>query len=488
LRILYLLLFSLTSQIAVSQSFNGFIHSDFSGIIGSQLQPANIAGSPYKYDFSLLNGNFFLTNNIGYNTRTETGSGIIRYLERDQKFLHSNIGLGGFSGMLSLKGDEAIGFTYRLRAHASGIDFSPDVLIQFGRFTNPIFENTMVSDQKGIFTTSLWSEYALTYAKIISDDGFSRLKFGSSFKAIRPKANAFVRINDFDYETSSGMTTITNADLSFGYSSNLNDFEAFDGEFTLNGLPKAVGTRFASDVGFVFERIAFRADIKDESGTRLERDLNYEFKVSASITDIGTMKFEYGSASTRAFGAPTITNTNNLDLLLDSISSFRSFRDSLSIIVQTQGIAGNYTVSLPTALNLGYDYNFGNHFYFGAHLRMDLTSLLPVDYRLNFNHSITLSPRWEKQNKGVYVPVYVNHLGNLHVGLAARYGAITLGTQSIGALLSKEHNTLGFFFSLNINQLKANSKKPYCFGPSKGTAMTNTQRTPIYKRKKWIFF
>jgi hypothetical protein len=72
--------------------------------------------------------------------------------------------------------------------------------------------------------------------------------------------------------------------------------------------------------------------------------------------------------------------------------------------------------------------------------------------------------------------------------LAARYGAITLGTQSINSLLTKENGSAGFFFSINLNQLKANSKKPYCFGTSRGTAMTNTERTPIYKRKKWIFF
>jgi hypothetical protein len=72
--------------------------------------------------------------------------------------------------------------------------------------------------------------------------------------------------------------------------------------------------------------------------------------------------------------------------------------------------------------------------------------------------------------------------------LAARYGAITVGTQSINALLTSEKSSTGFFFSVNINQLKANSKKPYCFGTSRGSAMTNTQRTPIYKRKKWIFF
>ena len=178
----------------------------------------------------------------------------------------------------------------------------------------------------------------------------------------------------------------------------------------------------------------------------------------------------------------------NLDTLLSGITSFRALEDSLATIAQVEGINGAYTMSLPTALNLGYDYNFGNNFYVGAAARIDLTSFSRADYRLNYQHSLTLSPRWEKEIKGIYVPIYVNQQGDVHLGLAARYGFLTLGTHSLGSLLSKEPDTGAFFFSININKLKANAKKPYCFGTTRGSAMTRTKRTPLYKRKKWIFF
>jgi hypothetical protein len=488
LRTLQLILLICFSQIAVAQSFNGYIHSDFSGIIGAQLQPANLAGSPYKYDFSLINANFFLTNNIAYNSKAEGNGGIFRFLEREQKFLHANAAIGGFSGMISLAGDESLGFTYRLRAHASAIDLSPDLIIQFGRFTNPVFDNSVVENQQGDFTTSLWREYALSYAKILKDDGYNRMKFGMSLKMISPRANAFLKLNDFDYETSAGEPTITSADLSFGYSSNLNEFEQFDGNAPLNKLPTTTGSNLGLDFGFVYERVAFRQEPKDENGTNREPDIGYEFKFSVSITDIGTMKHEYGSASAMANGLLPSANLNNLDVLFDSLQSFRGFRDSLSQVFQVNPLSGAYTVTLPTTLNLGYDYNFGNDFYAGAAARVDLTSLIKSDFRLNYLHSITLNPRWEQGKRAIYMPLYFNQLGNFHWGLAARYGALTIGTQSINALLTSEKSSTGFFFSININQLKTNSKKPYCFGTSRGTGMTNTLRTPIYKRKKWIFF
>jgi hypothetical protein len=489
LRILYLILFIFISQVTAAQSFNGFMHSDFSGIIGAQLQPANIAGSPYKYDFSLLNGNLFLTNNIAYSAPAASGNSLFRYLERDQKYLHANIALGGFSGMVSLAGNESLGFTYRIRAHASGIDFSPDLLIQFNRFSNPRFLNSQVTDQTGEFSTSLWREYALTYAKIIKDDGYHRWKMGASFKLINPRANAFVKVNDFGYTIdNNGVPGITAAELEFGYSDNLNDFKQFDGVEPLNRLPSLTGNRIGFDLGLVYERVAFREAPKETNGTSYEPDIDYEFKLSASITDIGTMKHKYGSASAIANGLLPTADLNNVDAIFDSLQSFRGFRDSLSQLSQVNPLSGEYTVSLPTTLNLGYDYSFGNHLFVGAHARVDLTSLIPTDYRLNYLHSLTLTPRWERQKKGIYTPIHINQLGDFHLGLAARYGPITIGTQSIGALLAKEQKTSGFFFSININQLKANAKKPYCFGASRGTAMTNTKRTPIYKRKKWLFF
>lgn len=472
-----------------AQSFNGFIHSDFSGVIGAQLQPANLAGSPYKYDFSIVNGNYFLTNNAAYLSSNETGRGFVRFTDNDQRYLNGNVGLGGFSGMVALPANEALGFTYRIRAHGSAIDFSPELVSQTGRFTQPQFLNAQADNQSGEFATALWRELGLTYAKVIKDDGFHRWKAGGTVKLINARGSAYLAVRDVDYQTDgNGITTLTNMELAFGYSSNLDEFEQFDGNENLNRLPALIGNKVSLDFGVVYERVAFRQPEKDKNGTNRNRDIDYEFKLSASITDIGSLNFNHGSASTQALGVLGATNTENLDTLFSNIVSFRGFVNSLATVAQTVDINGEYTMSLPTTLNLGYDYNFGNNYYIGAAARIDLTSLSSADYRLNYQHSLTISPRWEKEIKGVYLPIYVNQQGAVHLGLAGRYGPLTLGTHSLGSLLSKEPDTGAFFFSININQLKANAKKPYCFGTTRGSAITRTKRTPLYKRKKWIFF
>lgn len=473
-----------------SQQFNGFIYSDFSGILGARVQPASIAGSPYKWDVSLVNGNAFITNNIANLEQNGETSSIIRNIDNKTKFLQANLGLGGLSAMISLPNHRAIGFQYRIRGHVSGNDISPDFISQVNRFTDFRFLNSMAENQQGHLAAALWRELSFTYAAVVSDDGYNRWKVGLTAKMINSYGSIFARLRDLDYRINDvGLGLFTNFEMDYGYSSNLDPFEQFDGNQELSGLPPRNKAGRALDFGVVFERRASRPSRKTAAGTRLEPDVDYEFRVSASITDLGTMKFAQGEASTRVEGLlPGLGQDINFDNLLSGVSSFRELTDSVSTFATTDGINGRYTITLPTALNLNYDYNFGNDWYVNANALVDITSLIPADYRLNYLHNVTITPRWEQSRRAVYAPIYVNQLGDVHLGAAARLGILTLGTHNLGSLFASKRESFGFFFSLNLNQLVANSKKPYCFGTTRGSGVTRTKRTPLYKRKKFLFF
>lgn len=473
-----------------AQRFNGFIHSDFSGILGARVQPASIAGSPYKWDINLVNGNAFITNNIANLERNGETTSIIRNIDSKKKFLQSNLGLGGFSAMISLPNQKAIGFQYQIRGHVSGNNISPVFISQVNRFTDARFLNSMAEDQKGELGAALWQELSFTYAAVVADDGYNRWKVGVTAKVINSYGSIFAQLRDLDYGIDgAGLGLFTNFEMDYGYSANLNPFEEFDGNEPLSGLPPKNKAGRALDIGVVFERRASRPSQKSASGTRLEPDVDYEFRVSASITDLGTMEFAQGNASTRLLGLqPGLGADINFDNLLSGVSSFRELTDSVSTFAITEKINGRYKMTLPTALNLNYDYNFGNDWYVNANAVVDMTSLIPADYRLNYLHNITITPRWEQSRRAVYAPIYVNQIGDVHLGAAARLGILTLGTQNLGALFASKKSSFGFFFSLNLNQLVANSKKPYCFGTTRGTSTTRTKRTPLYKRKKFLFF
>lgn len=471
-----------------AQQFNGFIESDFSGILGARVQPAAIADSPYKFDFNLLNANYYLTNNIGFTQKGAEGTELIRFVDQNQKFLHTNIGLGGLSALFSLPRNQGVGIQFKIRAMGSTEGLTPDFISQINRFSDASFVENDVLNQQGQFVFALWQELALTYAFVKKDDGFHRWKVGTTLKFVNPMGSVWIDMQDIDYSVDNvGLVDFSEFRTQAGYSANLDRYEQFDGNDTFGGLPKGTGFKPALDIGVVYERVGYRRDPRGEKQTALERDLTYEFRFGASITDIGVMNFEQGSAAFSTVGInPGVTNPQDI---FNNIRSFRELRDSLETFLQVENKTGSYTISLPTSLNLSYDYNMGNNFYFGAAARFDLTGLVPTDYRINYPSSVTLTPRYETGQSGLYMPIYINLAGDTDVGLAFRFGPLTLGTPSFGSLLSKQKKSGGFFVSLSLNQLKANSKKPYCFGSSRvGSGFTRTKRTPLYKRKKFIFF
>ena len=469
-----------------AQEFNGYIHSDFSGILGARVQPAAIANSPYKFDFNIINANYYITNNISYTQNTPEGTRLIRFIDQEEKFLHANAALGGFSALLSLPRNQGLGIQFQVRTVGTG-DLTPNFITQLNRFSDARFTSTSQFDEAAEFALSTWQELALTYAFVSKDNGFHRWKIGATLKFVNPLGNVYIDMEDIDYTIDNlGQVRFDNFSIEAGYSANLNEFEQFDGTEAI-GFPKGTGFKPAGDIGVVYERVAYRADPRAENGTGLKSDITYEFRLSASITDIGLMRFDRGSASFISNGI--IPSNQQLDDLFDNVESFRQLRDSLETRLLIQDAAGAYTVTMPTSLNLNYDYNFGNNLYFNLAGRFDLTGIMPADYRINYPSSITATPRYETGLSGLYMPIYFNFEGDTDLGLAFRYGPITLGTPSFGSLFTSKRKSGGVFFSLNINQLKANSRKPYCFGSSRvGSGFTRTKRTPLYKRKKYLFF
>ena len=254
-----------------AQRFNGFIYSDFSGILGARVQPASIAGSPYKWDISLINGDAFITNNVAKFSSDGETSTITRFIDDKLKFLQANVSVGGLSALITLPKNQAIGIQYQLRAQVSGNRISPDFISQVNRFTDMRFLNSTTEDQQGDLAAALWRELSFTYAKVVQDDGFNRWKFGVTAKMINTYGAVYARLNDLDYGINGqGLANFTNWEMDFGYSFNLDPFDGFNGNREFNGLPPRNKYSSAFDIGVVFERRANRPPPKTAAGTRLE--------------------------------------------------------------------------------------------------------------------------------------------------------------------------------------------------------------------------
>ncbi len=470
------------------QKQNGYLFSDFSGSVGATYQPASIADSPYKFDFNLADLSYYITNNIANLQKSAEGRGLVRYINSESKFLHGNA-QGSLGLMLSLPRKQAINIRYGIRAIGSSGEISPNFISGLNRFGALSFLNTNRQNESVQFNFGLWQELVFTYAGVLKDNGFNRWKMGVTVKGINPNASAWIDANDIDYQIDqTGNALFSDFNIQAGFSESLARFENFDGNDAF-AFPSGTGFKPAADIGLVYERVAYRPSPKDEAGTSLERDITYEFRIGLSLTDMGWMTFDAAQASFASTSLRAGIGATDFDAFFDATDNFRQLRDSLETILNVNNVGDTYTVSLPTALNLNYDYNSGDNWFINVAAQMDLTGLMPVDYRINYPTNITITPRYETGMKGFYLPIFYNFDGDMEVGMGFRYGPFTLGTQSLGGIFAKEKVSGGAFFSINLRQLKANSAKPYCFGSSRTvSAFVRTQRTPIYKRKKFLFF
>ena len=451
-----------------AQRYNGFIHSGFSGIIGAKTQPASIAGSPYKYDISFLNGSFYVGNNAFHLDKTLESPSLVRPINGQEKFLHASLELGGLSGFITLPKKQAVGFQYSIRGVGSIRNGSPEIIEQFNRFDLPPFVSTAPMDQQLEMSVGVWQEIGLTYAKVFEEDKVNRWKVGGTLKLVNSYGGAYLDLKDLDLNVDS----VTNErnfeliDVQYGYSDNLDAFDFFDGTESFK-IPKKTDFSPAFDLGVIYERKLDRRDPSYENGTRYKRDITYAFRLGVSITDIGILRLDHGTASSSFSGILPSGGSVDAAQKLVGIGSVRDLTDSLATVALSSQNIGSFSMALPTQLHINYDHNLGNHFFINANASIDISTLVPADHRLNYPHSFTVTPRWEKGKRGLYMPFYYDMTGTFHAGLGMRFGMLTLGTQHLGTFISKKPGAGGFFFSINLSKLIANSEKPYCFGGNK---------------------
>ena len=461
-----------------AQHFNGFLPSEFSGVLNARLNPAFIAGSPYKFDVSLINLNAYLANDFGYLHTNEIGNlAFERIINSENRFVIGDQTLGGLSGLFSISPKKTIAFQYQFRNLSTGKDITPN------------FGDRNAFDQSGEFVNNSWHEFGITYANVLLENKFERLKVGITAKLMGTLGSVFVDIDDLSYQSiSNDSISLIDLEGQIGYSANLNEFEIFDGDLPFE-LPKISSLHPALDIGIAYEVMLSRRQSKAMYGIVNKPDILYQHRFGISILDVGVIKYDYGSASFDIINSISQTDPINYENLLANLSSLRSLRDSLATVANVTDLVGEYSVSLPTRLELNYDYHLRKGWFVNMSAQLDLSSLMNTDYRIHYPNSISVSPRYDVGQWGAYFPLYWNMEGDIEFGTGLRYGPLTVGTHSLGSLLSAERTSFGMFFNLSIHQLKSKVKRANCLSKSgMGTAIVRQKRTPQYRRKKFLFW
>ncbi len=454
---------------ANAQFFLGLRGSAYGGITNVNYNPA-IANSPFLVDINIISAAATFNNNyVGMNRKPLLHPSLFGSSDFQANYLtervngkdkRANLGTqiqGPLSFMFSFgnkknRNKNAIAFSY----HANAVFNTDNVTEVFARtaYHGLGAEANAITNYLGreLYNGNLsikfavWTDFGLTYSRVVYDRGGSMIKAGGTVKLLIPIAGAYGYVKNLNYQWSEyDQLSIYNTQAKYAYS---------DGLITSNGNPgnttaQQLGTYFRDgmafkngtptvglDLGVVYEWWPEKdgAEEMDCHCEGFSTKKHYKLAAGISVMDIGALRFKRGEYS-RDFYA----DINNWYV---GDATFPDGIQSLDDTIQTRFAVQNgskfFTVILPTRFNIFVDYyvykNFGVNF--SAMLSPNMS---PQQRMVHHVTTFAVTPKYENKWLGVYVPLSYDIFGNFSLGTTLRLGPLTIGTQDLLGLFAKKY-------------------------------------------------
>lgn len=454
----------LLGGVATAQDFPGIRTGNYTGVNGAIYNPANIADSRHKWHFNLASFHALVGNDKASFKLSDLTKSFDSDKLEDQ--LTGN-GAGHTSGvvstsilgpslMISTGKKSAVALTTRGRILFNAIDID-------GGLAKRIIDDNDASGSFNINSSAnmrvnmnAWSEFGLTYSRILMEKDQHFLKGGVTVKYLAGAANAYIGIDNLNgqvQEDGMGNSYLANTTgrLQIGFGGlNIDDFEMSD-------LTSFKSTGIGADLGLVYE---YRpADLNDGD----PETNKYRFRVGLALLDAGSINYKRDASRSGGYDV-SITGPERLyvdelsDTDIDDLKNYFDSHPQFFTAVPGSG-SSKYKTSLPTTLNLDVDYRLTRRVYVNLHGMFNLVNSESNVYNGHQFTSVTLTPRIESSSFGLYVPIQYNTLTDLTAGVAVRMGPLFLGSGSVLTALTGESKQADVFFGIRFGALKKDKSK-----------------------------
>jgi outer membrane protein OmpA-like peptidoglycan-associated protein len=443
--LLLLFVFSLILNVN-AQNFLGNKEGNYSGVLGNDLNPANIADNRYKVDMLMFGGSLDIYNSyIGLN---ESFFSLPRILSDSTFFeryttLNTNNKFNSFylgnqvniaSAMINVDPKVGIGLNLKMRNYVNVDGLEPELSrlmvegLDYGNLWNTQLSNKRVSIQ-----AMSWVEYGVTYGRVVMDEGEHFLKIGGQVKLLQGLAAMYMFIDNFNYSVRNTDTiSVFQSDVRYGHSTNFTSDE--------NGIKYKFTSQpgVGLDIGAVYEWRPNHNDYRysiDNKVNELRPDVNkYKLKAGFSVLDIGRIKYRKGPSS-GDFNA----DVQDWDVNALKFNYLNDFSDTLkNRFNRLPSDERTFNMNLPTTVSFQLDYNVYKKIY------VNHTSFLAFQFNNNPNkvHNISnfsITPRFEDKIFGAAFPVSYSPMTGLRYGVGLRIGPLIFGSTSLGSLMSQKN-------------------------------------------------
>ena len=468
---IFLILF-FSSCIVTAQSYHAMNGSPFAGVTSMYNNPASTVNSVYKWDINLLATQLTFSNSLFIVNKTS----LMKYDSADAQFtngtrpryLHTNFDINFFNVRFNIGKDKAFAFALRGRTynHLKTYPFYyTDTISTYQSFLNT---NKSVDYLQGYVTHSGWVEADFNYSQVIQQNETSRLTGGVTVGYMRGISGAAANINRLSYTEQTINNQLvyipTGGGAMVEYSSN---YDLFDSSKSMASNAKTFlkNTLHSFNLNIGFEYLFKNQDDYNKASLS---PTNYDWKIAVSIMDIGTNKFDPVNGSFSARVPNANINDTRLANQISAATSLKRLRDSLANTFQyLDSLSSQFTIANPTRLIINVDRNLGNHFYINGELSLNFFSTRPQQkLKTREINLLTITPRWETNFWGAYLPIQYNAQGQLWIGGAVKMGPLLFGFHSLDAYKAFKTRTQsfngGFYLVLNIHPFAGKTKEAEC--------------------------
>lgn len=414
---------------ASAQRMMGVATSNWAGIQGVYLNPANIADSRCRIAVDLFSINAYEDNTLGkVNLKnafnSSSGDNIFSYSGRDKfSMLFPALELK-LPGIMVSFGKNSLALTTRGRGVNQFHNFDKTF---YQIITDPPQAETSspynVQANNFNWTGHAWTEVRLTYAREVYNEGDHFLSAGLTVSRLNGLGYIGVKgsINSQFYpQQDSLVSDHTDIELSTTFVDSFNQLKSGVSDAVGQFFNSKTGNGWGFDIGAVYEYRPEDERSDDPSANQ------YKVRASVAITDIGSIKYN-NTRGARIQGNGTMT-AGDLSNNFGDYASFAAYANAHKYYL-TDTAPSTKKVSLPTSLIVGADYHAVSHLYINGTLAMNLAN------RMNFGNSyysqFTLTPRWDTKWFSAGLPVTYNTLTGMKVGVGFRVAGFFFGSDDM---------------------------------------------------------
>ena len=432
------------------QALNG---SPYTGSTAVFNNPAAAVQSAYKWDLSLFSLQFKMSTNSLYLqnfTLAKHDSSALKFTEGlNSHFIHANIDVSFLNFLYKIDKQRAVNFNIRARTYNHIKTLPVNIVDTITSIHSFLVTNRNTPYVDGFVTHAGWLEADLNYSQVLMENSTSKLSGGITLQIMKGLSGAYFKINKLSFLESKNATdttyTFTNGSGGFGYSNNFDPGNAGSvSDFLKNsniGLGMSIGVEY-----LIYNQGMYTSNT-------INNNLNYDWKIGASIMDIGANSFKPSTNATQFLNPVSAISDNAVDSKLTHTTSLQGFVDSLRTLFNSSAqVTKNYSISLPTRLIINIDKNLDNHFYINGEMSLNFFSTSGYSSlhtrELNL---FTVTPRWETIAWGAYLPVQYNTQGQLWVGAAVKLGPLVLGVHNLGIFKKDPYLNGGGYLLLSLH-------------------------------------